>query len=268
MSWPEMSKQANISTVETADLWYPVLRQLGVEPGGTLIFHASFSTLSRRGFSAERVLEALMSFLDTGTLAVPTLSWKEVSPSRPVFDELVTWSNVGVLSEVFRTRFATRRSLHPTHSVAAAGPMTDHLLADHQHDVRPCSQSSPWGRLSGVGAKVLLIGVDMDSCTLLHHLEETFDPDRYLCEEVESYRCMGRDASILEVATRRHRKLLRNFWKFREMLDRREQLRVADLSGTRIYAFAAADLVDGASKLFEQDPCASLAGPGEPSKLM
>jgi aminoglycoside 3-N-acetyltransferase len=241
---------------------------LGVEPGRSLLFHASFRNLSHKGFLAENFLEAILAFIGDGTLALPTLSWREVSPEKPIFNEMTTRSNVGVLSEIFRARFAERRSLHPTHSVAAMGPQTDYLLKDHGSDVRPCSPSSPWGKLAGIDAQILMIDVDMDSCTLVHHLEESFDPDRYLRDEVEPYRCVGRDGANIEVRTRRHRKLNRNFWKFRELLAAKDQLRIATLAGTNIYGFSAADLVAVAIHEFERDLSASLAKAGEPSKLM
>src|SRR5579871_184829 len=130
---------------ETRTLWERVLPQLGVEPGGALLFHSSFGPLSKQGFLAERVLEAFMGYLDGGTLLSPTLSWREVSPDRPVFDELTTRSNLGTLNEVFRTAFAERRSLHPTHSVAGAGPLACRLLSKHSNDdTRPCAPESPW----------------------------------------------------------------------------------------------------------------------------
>jgi aminoglycoside 3-N-acetyltransferase len=260
--------RAGLSTAEATALWMPVLRHLGVEPGAGMLFHASFAPLSRQGLLPESVLEAFIGYLDGGTLLAPTLSWREVSPDRPVFDEKATSSNVGILSEVFRTGFAERRSLHPTHSVAGLGPLTGRLLSDHSQDDRPCSPQSPWGRLAGANTTVLMINVDMDTCTLVHHLEEVFDPGRYLRDEVEWYRCVDRHGSAVDVPVRRHRKLHRNFWKFREVLQRRNQCRFAELLGSQIFAFKAADLVKAGSDMFEEDSGASLAGDGERSKLM
>ena len=263
-----MMERTGLPTAETAALWIPALRQLGVEPGASMLFHASFASLSRQGLLPERVLEAFIGYLGGGTLLAPTLSWREVSPDRPVFDERATCSNVGILSEVFRTGFAERRSLHPTHSVAGLGPLTGRLLSDHSQDPRPCSPQSPWGRLAETNTTVLMIDVDMDSCTLVHHLEETFDPGRYLRDEAEWYRCVDRNGSSMDIPVRRHRKLHRNFWKFREALQRRGHCRFAELLGSRIFAFKAADLVNTGSEMFEKDRGASLAGKGERSKLM
>jgi len=253
---------------ETARVLEPVLIQLGVEPGKTILLHSAFSTLSRQGFFAEYFLENVLAFLGDGTLALPTLSWREVSPTQPVFHEMETRSNVGVLSEIFRLKFADRRSRHPTHSVAAVGSNTDYLLEDHHRDIRPCSEDSPWGRLAKVDAQILLIDLDMDNCTLIHHLEETRAPDIFLREEVESYTCIGKDGSSREVRTRRHRKLYRNFYKFRDILASAEQLNVYELGNCCIYGFRARDLVACVSAEFERTTAATIAEPGERSKLM
>jgi aminoglycoside 3-N-acetyltransferase len=257
------------SLAETKAVWAPVLHELGIERGSALLFHASFAPLSRQGFLADRVLDALIDYLDDGTLLSPTLSWREVSPDRPIFDELSTRSNVGVLSEVFRVCFAERRSLHPTHSVAGIGSLAGRLLSNHSvSDARPCSPESPWGRLAEADVTIMMINVDMDSCTLVHHLEETFDPERYLRDEVESYKCIGRDTSSRDVRVRRHRKLNRNFWKFRHAMEHRDQCRFADVLGSSIFAFKALDLITTGSEMFERASSASLAGPSERSKLM
>lgn len=244
------------------------LCKLGIEPETTLLFHSSFSQLSRQGYSAELFLESIVKFLKDGTLALPTLSWLEVSPSQPRWNESTTCTNVGVLSEVFRTKFADRRSLHPTHSVAAIGKQTDFLLKDHHLDVRPCSDKSPWGKLKNVEANILMMGVDMDTCTLIHHLEETYAPELYLLEPVESYLCESKDSLSIEVNTRRHRKLYRNFYKFRDLLNQAGQLKRVDVEGYIILAFKALDLVSCVTKEFEITTSATLAKPGELSKWM
>lgn len=264
----ERFETERLSRAETQRQVAQALGQLGVEPGCDLLFHSSFRPLSAAGFGPASFLEAVLGYLNTGTLALPAMSWREVSLANPQFDELTTKSNTGILSEIFRSDFADRRSLHPTHSVAAVGPHADLLLGEHHVSVTPCGALSPWGKLAGVGASVLLIGVDMDSCTLVHHLEETFAPDRYLRDEIENYDCRDRHGQVFPVRTRRHRKLHRNFWKFRAMIAAQGLLRETWLGNTLIYGFAARDLIACGSGAFGTDLDASLARAGEPSKLM
>jgi len=264
----ELNGREFLSKLNTEKLLQPILVQLGVEPGKTVLIHSAFSGLSRQGFLAEYFLENILNFVGNGTLAFPTLSWREVSPTQPFFSEQETGTNVGVLTEIFRLQFADRRSIHPTHSVASVGANTDFLLKDHHKDVCPCSEVSPWGRLAIVDAQILLMGVDMDNCTLIHHLEETWAPELYLRESVESYICKSKDSSKIEVNTRRHRKLFRNFYKFREKLYQLGALKKANLNGFDIYGFKAKDLVNCVSEEFTLTTSATLAIPGERSKWM
>ena len=45
-----------------------------------------------------------------GNLFMPTMTWRTVTPDNPVWDEIDTPSHTGVLTEVFRTGYATRRT--------------------------------------------------------------------------------------------------------------------------------------------------------------
>jgi aminoglycoside 3-N-acetyltransferase len=85
---------------------------------GVLVVHSAIAPLSRQGFRAEAIIEALLDYLSAGSLFMPTMTWRTVTPAHPEWDELATPSHTGVLTEVFRTRYATARSTHPTHSVA------------------------------------------------------------------------------------------------------------------------------------------------------
>src|SRR5205823_3990184 len=100
---------------------------MGIPRDGVLLVHSSFKTLGREGHQPVGILQALREYLAQGTLLLPTMSWRYVKPASPVFDELQTPSNTGFLSELFRTRYATARSLHPTHSVAACGKLAEDL---------------------------------------------------------------------------------------------------------------------------------------------
>lgn len=239
-----------------------LLRQMGVAPGDALLFHSSFSNLSHRTFKPDCFLDAVIRYLQGGTLALPSLSWREVSPEKP-FVELETRSNVGILTEVFRSRYAQRRSLHPTHSVSALGPAAEFLTRDHHTDERPCSPVSPWGRLDQADAKILFIGVDFEYATIIHYLEEKYVPDFYLGSEPETFRCIDRSGVDHIVKTRRHKKFKRNYWKFKDGLRERGKLWQAGFFGTTVFGCRARDLTEIVAREFEENPEATLARPGE-----
>jgi aminoglycoside 3-N-acetyltransferase len=222
------------------------LDALGIPRAGVLHVHSAFGRLSRAGYEAHAFVGSLVDYMRHGTLLMPTMSWRSVNPQNPIFDELATPGITGVLSELFRLEFAEARSLHPTHSVAGRGAMAAALLADHYVDTTPCSDNSPSGRLAACDGQVLMIGVGLECCTLIHHVEEKLAPGLYLhpYEQREAYLCRDRHGREIRMATRRHLKLDRDFPQFEPLLAARGKVKYFDLDGTKLMAFAARDVVD------------------------
>lgn len=233
-----------------------------------LLIHSSFRGLSAKGWTPEALIEGILEGLPRGTLLMPAMSWRLVNAANPVFDELKTPSITGVLTEIFRTRYATHRSLHPTHSVAGIGPAAEALLSRHHLDETPVSDNSPHGLMAKAGARVLLLGVEMDSCTLVHHAEEKIAPELYLRPEVETYLGRFRDGREIPLKVRRHLKLSRNFWQFETRLAERGLVRYGDLDGIAVRSFPAGEMDALILDHLRADPTGTMAKPGERSKLM
>jgi aminoglycoside 3-N-acetyltransferase len=264
----ERAKGDRLAAAEQRRQVLEFLDRLALPPDGVLLVHSAFKRLSDAGFEPEPVLEALAEYMGDGTLLLPAMSWRAVTPASPTFDARTTPAITGILSESFRQRLATHRSLHPTHSFAGRGRLAGALLGTHHLDTTPCSDNSPFGLLGPQGGHVLLLGVEMDSCTLVHHLEERFNPDRYLRPEIEKYSCTDLAGRTLPVRTRRHFKLMRNFWQFEDRLAERGGVARATLGATQASAFAAAAMVEVISERLQRDSDGTLARPGERGKLM
>ncbi len=239
---------------------------------GVLFFHSAFRGLSAQGFRAEAFIEGLLDYMHPGTLIMPTMSWRSFRPAlmaaspKPIFDELATPSHVGVIPEIFRVRYATRRSIHPTHSVAAAGKLTGDLLSGHHLDDTPCSPNSPYGRARNQDAHIVMLGAGLERCTAIHLAEETVAPDVYLepPARAETIDCIDRHGNKYAVRVRRHLDLSRNFPKFAEPLAARGKLRRGGLAGTPWLAMTQRDLLDEVCGALERDPRAIIAPPGMP----
>src|SRR6185437_5556821 len=175
-----------------------LLESAGVPRDGVLFVHASFRGLAGVGYRAEAFIEGLIEYMRPGTLAMPAMSWRIVTPANPEFDELTTPSHVGVLAEIFRRCYAAGRSLHPTHSVAAIGRHLPDLIAGHHLDDTPCSINSPYGRAISEDAHVLMLGIGFERVTAIHHAEETIAIDTYLqpAEAAQVYRCHDRAGRV------------------------------------------------------------------------
>jgi len=246
------------------------LERLGIPRDGVLLVHSAFKGFAREGHDADAVVRTLVDYMAAGTLLLPTMSWRFVKPDKPVFDELQTPSNTGILTEIFRTRYASRRSLHPTHSVAGRGPLADEILGEHHLDETPCAGHSPFGLMTARDGWVMMLGISMDCCTLIHHAEEMNAPDLYVRppSQREKYTCRDRHGKEVAMTLRRHLFLPRDYWQFQDLLAAQGGVRVAMVDGIACRAFRAREMMEVASAVLRSRPDAVIAKPGQRYRMM
>lgn len=179
------------------------LRKIGVGQGDVLMVHASLRAIGalapgRAGAvvegGADGLLDALLEAIgDDGTLFVNIgaddgSSWvdERIPEERAAlleeraapladavpFDALQTPADKdnGVLAEVFRCRSGTLVSDHPEGRFAANGPLAELLLHDVPWDDY-YGVDSPLDRFVQANGKVLRLGADTDTVTVLHLAE-------------------------------------------------------------------------------------------------
>jgi aminoglycoside 3-N-acetyltransferase len=169
------------------------LLALGVRPGGVLLVHSSLKSLGPVEGGAETVIRGLLEALGPeGTLLMPALSYDRVTPDNPLFDLHQTPSNVGLIPETFRQRPGTLRSLHPTHSICAAGAMAQELVETHARDSTPCGENSPLHILLEKNGQILMLGCGLEPNTSMHAVEEVVEPI-YLYDPPMDYRLILAD---------------------------------------------------------------------------
>jgi aminoglycoside 3-N-acetyltransferase len=140
------------------------LRGLGIMPGQTITVHSSFKGL--RYFKGTP-MDALQAILDVvgpeGTVVMPTFSFDGRSydylRGRPSFDMRRTPAKTGIICELLRRHGDSIRSLHPTHSVAAIGPLARQITADHENSRTPFDEHSPWRHLMDLNAWMVFVGI-------------------------------------------------------------------------------------------------------------
>ena len=197
------------------------LHALGVREGGVLLVHSSLSALGHVDGGPETVIRGLLDALGPeGTLLMPALSYETVNRAHPIFDVRHTPSCVGAIPEYFRTRPGTRRSMHPTHSVCAVGPLTGALLDEHPLDDTPCGPHSPFHKLRDVGGQLLMLGCGLRPNTSMHAIEELAMPP-YLFGDLITYRLTHADGHVTEKAYHRHgfRGYLQRYDRAADVLD-------------------------------------------------
>jgi aminoglycoside N3'-acetyltransferase len=167
-------------------------RRLGVEPGDVVMVHASLRSIGPVAGGADGVIDALLAAVgDGGTLfmnvgARDDRSWVNEHPEHEradllrdtePFDNAVTPADPdnGVLAEVFRRR--ARLSDHPEGRFGAIGPLAPALLDDVPWNDY-YGVDSPLERFVGAGGRVLRLGADPDTVTLIHYAENLVELPR------------------------------------------------------------------------------------------
>ncbi|MER7107194.1 aminoglycoside N(3)-acetyltransferase [Streptomyces sp. NPDC000229] len=187
------------------------LTELGVEPGGFLLVHASLRAVGPVAGGAEAVLRAVRGVLGPdGTVVVPAFTARN-SDTSPAYRERVRGlgeagraavraamppydadtmpcdEGLGVLAEAVRTSPGAMRSAHPQTSFAALGPHAEKVVSGHRTDCH-LGEDSPLARLYDLRARILLLGAGFGSCTAFHLGEyRVARPPR------RTYRCVVRD---------------------------------------------------------------------------
>jgi aminoglycoside 3-N-acetyltransferase len=244
---------------EFQDRFRKDLLALGVRPGGLLLVHSSLRSLMQNGApvpgGSETVIQGLLDTLGPGgTLIMPALTWERVTPENPVFDLSNMPSNVGVIPESFRTCPGTLRSLHPTHSVCAAGPLAAELSEAHTVDSTPCGPHSPFRAVAERGGQILFLGCGLEANTAMHAVEEIIVPP-YLFDPPVEYRLILADGSERRKIYTPH-----NFRGWRQRYDRvAEILRPpgmirASVAGAVSILLDAATLWDASLAALRADP--------------
>jgi len=153
-----------------------------------VLVHSSLSACGYIVGGTSAAVEALRTWLGGKTLAMPTHSYcyPDSTSQLPVFDPRTTPSVVGAITNAFWCQPGVRRSVHPTHSLAAEGPAATALIEGHEKCETPCGAGTPYERLVKWDAAVLMFGASLESYTLFHTAEDAanvpylYEPEPYV----------------------------------------------------------------------------------------
>lgn len=96
---------------------------------------------------------------------------------EPVFDVRRTPSQMGLVTELFRRMKGVRQSLHPTHRVAALGPLADEITAGHLTAGSTFGRGTPFDVMAARDTCILGIGKPFEVLTQVHHVEDLLGDD-------------------------------------------------------------------------------------------
>ena len=163
--------QRDLTPLDAAAL-RAALESLIGEPPRVMVMHSSLSACGRFVGGPDAVLDVLADY--TVALALVTHSYcypEQPEEPGPVFDPVSTPSQNGLLTNVFRQRRGVMRSIHATHSLAAAGPHVEALIAGHYVCDSPTGEGTPYSRLVQCRSAALMFGVSFHYYTFFHTAE-------------------------------------------------------------------------------------------------
>ncbi|MBS4169085.1 AAC(3) family N-acetyltransferase [Parachlamydia sp. AcF125] len=154
------------------------LKQLGIKEGDVVLVH---SDLLRLGIPEQaRNRESILNFYlrafqnvlgEKGTIAVPAYFYEYARYGIPFDTELSPVSkSLGAFSAHICTLPGKVRSTNPLQSIAALGPHAEFIAGSNS--LSGYGVNSPWHRLRMLNAKLVFIGIGMETMTYVHHLEQ------------------------------------------------------------------------------------------------
>jgi aminoglycoside 3-N-acetyltransferase len=157
------------------------LRAVGVEEGDTVLVQSRMSAFGSFEDGPGTVIEGFEHVIGPDGL-IAMAAFPLTGPAiehlarEPTFDARSAPSRMGAISEAFRRRPRTRRSLHPTHSIVASGPGADELLAGHELTETAFGPGTPFARLIERNALQLYFGSTTAPLTIYHAFEVAREP--------------------------------------------------------------------------------------------
>jgi aminoglycoside 3-N-acetyltransferase len=142
-----------------------------------LMVHSSFDAfLPMYKGTAKELVRALIDFCGPDrTLVMPsfvmggrTYNTAAYFRTRP-FDVRTTPSEMGLVAEIFRRTPQVLRSLHPTCSVCALGPLAKEITTGHHVSRTGMSPDSPYGVMTRRRTAILGLGVEYYRCLTHAH---------------------------------------------------------------------------------------------------
>jgi len=227
-----------------------------VKRGGVLLVHSSLSSLGVVPRAADTVIGALQAVLGPeGTLVMPSHTWDRPGRGDFAFDVAKTPSCVGAISERFRTMPGVIRSLHPTHSVVAAGPKAAHLVRGHDAAKTPCGDGTPYARMIEERAQILFLGTTLDQNTMFHTLEAYAGSPYLLREDDEAFAITDGSGRTRTMRFRRHhRGPERRFAKVTPLLEAAGILRKGRVGASESLVVECAPMTEFVLRRMREDP--------------
>jgi aminoglycoside 3-N-acetyltransferase len=208
----ERARLARLPRLTEAGLTEILTGDLRLATGDVVFVHSSLDQLNL-DFPFYRVLTLLRQVIGPrGTMLFPTypnhrISSYEYLLQGKVFDVRRTPSYAGLLTEFARKQPDAVRSLHPTKSVCAIGPLARELTSTHQNSRYPYDACSPFYKLTEHQGKIVGLGVWTSRLSFAYCVDDVLKeafPARVYHDRVFAVPCIDYDGKTQIVETYGH----------------------------------------------------------------
>jgi aminoglycoside 3-N-acetyltransferase len=206
-------KIASLVPLKVNDFKNILINDLGIKQNDVVFVHSSIDFL-HLSFPFFKVLAILQDVVGSGgTLLfpayprIPDFDEAEYLRSGNIFDVNKTPSNMGILTEFVRRQKKAFRSLHPTKSVCAIGPLAEELTFSHHHSPFPYDSCSPFYKI--MAYKGVIVGLGVSTCYLsfLHCVDDFLKdefPVRMYSRQLYEATCINSQRTMTKVKLYAH----------------------------------------------------------------
>lgn len=188
-----------IETVITKDDFKTTFKELGVENIDACMVHTAMSKFQYLPGGPETIVSALEETLSDGTLMMPSQvstncdpeTWEyppvrkdliqTIRDNMPPYDpETSATTGLGLTPEYFRNLPDVVRSTHPYLPIAIWGKNAAEIASKQPLNM-PYGINSPLDYLYKNNGKIIFLGTDYETCTILHYAESTIHRKTEIC---------------------------------------------------------------------------------------
>jgi len=236
------------------------LRGLGIRETDTLLVHANLRADSGFRGTPHDLVSALIAAVGIkGNLLMVSQPFRGYAydyllQGKP-FHAARTVSMMGLVTEMFRRRSGTLRSLHPTHPVLAYGVDAARLVAGHENCLFPCGTGTPFETFRQMNGKILFFDVGSGANTFFHHVEALIkDRLPFALYDERLFEARVIDAEQRPHVVRTHafaRGVIRRTDRLEEWLTRRQKMQRRRVGNSDLLLVDSKEVVDAMTQMVD-----------------
>lgn len=229
------------------------LSAAGIKEGDLVMIHVGYAAYGYIEAGPKGLIDLFQQAVGpSGTICMPTHTNNLVG--NPPFDHDRTPAQTGLVPTLFLKMPGTLRSWHPTHSVAARGPLAEFLLerADAREPV--FGHEGFWGRFHDTNGKILMFCNSLGPNTFLHGVD--YMAGAALPDTLGHLILNGKREEVTVRGMPFH---IDSFQHIYKVLEKKNQIHSAPLGAGTVYVMNARDLMKTGLPVVRKNPLLATA---------